>query len=413
MPFFLAIDSNSQELTEVELNSQAAYDSFGRLRVSSPETIFDLTHIYDKQPIFVNELVASGGASTHLPNEATVQMAVTNTAGSRIVRQSRRYFTYQPAKSFLIILSGVLSTTVNSGITSRIGLFDNHADKTVDVGGNGFFFQYSAGVVSVVKRSYITGSQVDTVVNQADWNLDKLDGTGLSGLTFDVTKAQIFWFNAQWLGVGSIKVGVVINGKFIQVHQFDHANLIGGVYTTRISLPIRYELIRDSAAGAMKMICSSVISEGGHNPKGRVFSRVNPTAITLTGPERPVFSIRLKAAYNRAELPLQSIEVLTQTNDYLVYRVYFGGTLTGAVWTNHDTGFSAVEYDVTATALTGGRQIESGFISSAGRIANPVLDSPDIPASTIAGVQDIITITVQSLSGAADVNAGATWREIV
>lgn len=412
MPFFLAIDSNSQELTEVELTSKAAYDAFGRLRVSSPETLFDLTHIYDKQPVFVNELVASGGASTHLPNEATAQMAVTNTVGSRIVRQSRRYFTYQPAKSFLVYMSGVLSTTVNTGITARIGLFDNHADKTVDVGGNGFFFQYSAGVVSVVKRSYITGSQVDTVVNQADWNLDKLDGTGASGLTFDVTKAQIFWINAQWLGVGSVVLGVAIDGKTIPVHQFDHANLIGSVYATRVSLPVRYELQRDSAAGVMKMICCSVISEGGHNPQGRRFSRTIVAGASVNA-ERPVLSIRLRSAYARAEILPKLTEVLTTTVDFLIYRIYLGTTLTGAVWTNQDATNSAVEFDSSATAFTGGRQVGGGFVSSATRNATAELDEAGGLASAINGTVDILTLTCQSLSGNSTVNPSITWLEIV
>lgn len=412
MPFVLALDDNNQGLMEVDVLDGASTDSFGRLRVSNPETIFDLTHLYDKQAIFVNELVASGGSSTHLPNEATVQMNVTNTAGSRIVRQTRRYFSYQPAKSFLIYMSGVLSTTVNTGITSRIGLFDNHADKTVDVGGNGFFFQYSGGVVSIVKRSYITGAQVDTVVNQADWNLDKLDGTGKSGITFDVTKVQIFWINAQWLGVGSVKMGVVINGKYITVHQFDHANILGGVYTTRISLPIRYELQRNSAAGAMKMICCSVISEGGHNPQGRSFSRALTNQFSVNA-EVVILAIRLKSEYNRATFIPKLVDILETSNDSLLYRVYVGCTLTGAVWVDNHTGGSAVEYDISATGISGGRVIASGYVSTSNRAANVIVDSVEGIAAEINGTQDIVAITIQSLSGAASAAAALSWVEVL
>lgn len=112
----------------------------------------------------------------------------------------------------------------------------------------------------------MTGVQVDTVINQSNWNGDKLDGTGKSGLTLDPTKVEIFWFDAQWLGAGSGRIGVIIDEKLILCHTFRHANSVNSVYMTRISLPVRYELTRDSAAGEMKMICASVMSEGGYIP---------------------------------------------------------------------------------------------------------------------------------------------------
>jgi hypothetical protein len=152
-------------------------------------------------------------------------MDVTTTVGSRIVRQSKRYITYQPGKSLLVFMTGVLHTAVNTGITARMGFFDNHADKTIDSGGNGIFVEYSGGNYYLVLRSYVTGSQVDTKILKSAWNLDKMDGSGPSSITMDFTKAQILAIDLEWLGVGRVRVGFVIGGSIYYVHEFLHANL--------------------------------------------------------------------------------------------------------------------------------------------------------------------------------------------
>ena len=191
MTAFLSRNATTGRLEEIVALSNS--DAFGRQRVSAPETLFDLSHLYDKQPLYVEELLVTGGTTTHLPNEAAVRMDVTTTAASRVVRQTKRYFNYQPGKSMLVLLTGVLTDVTNTGITSRIGFFDDAADKSVDISGNGVFFEYSGGTLKIVKRSYTTGAQVDTAVAAAGWSEgDPLDGTGPSGVTFDPTKAQIF-----------------------------------------------------------------------------------------------------------------------------------------------------------------------------------------------------------------------------
>jgi len=157
----------------VDAENQFRSDGFGRLRVSNPETIFELSHIYDKQPLLVNEITATGASSTHLPNESTVRMDVTSTTGSRIVRQTRNYFQYQPGKSLQVIATGVLST-------------------------------HSGGTLYAVKRSYVSGSQVDTRVQVTNGNID-------------CTKSQIFALDSvEWLGVGSVVMAAIINGKKIK-----------------------------------------------------------------------------------------------------------------------------------------------------------------------------------------------------
>ena len=388
-------------------------DAFGRQRISSPETLFDLNHIYDKQPLYIEELIASGATGTHLPNEAAVQMAITTTVGSRIVRQTKRYFSYQAGKSLLVMCTGTLINATNSGVRSRIGFFDNNTDKSVDTGGNGLFFEYSNGVVKIVKRSFISGSQVDTPISQGSWSEgDQLNGTGASGITFDPTKAQIFWWDLEWLGVGTVRCGIVHNGEMICLHKFHHANIINSVYMTRASLPVRYELeqITGASAASMKQICMTVISEGGYKATGRVFSRPRTTTINVNTTLIPLISVRLKNTQNRAQLLPVAADMMTTANQSLIYQIIYGATLTGGTWVDHDTTNSGVEYNLTATAVTGGRIIESGYLSTSGKQIQIGIDSFDVPNVSIAGTPEIVTIAALA-TGAAATYAAIAWRE--
>lgn len=409
---FLTRDLTTGRLTEILGLSNS--DAFGRQRVSTPHTVFDLTHIYDKQPLYVEELLSSGGTSTHLPNESSVRMAVTTTIGSEVVRQTRRYFRYQPGKSMYVLLSGILvDNASNSGIRSRIGLFDDHTDKTVDVGGNGIYFQFSGGELKICKRSYITGSQVDTVLNPIDWSEgDKLDGNGPSGVTFDPAAIQLFWIDLEWLGAGTVRCGIFIDGKSIHLHSFHAANVMSSVYMTRASLPIRYEItqITGTSAASMKQTCSTVLSEGGHDKVGRKFSRAMTTTRTVLTTLIPIMSIRLRNAYNRALILPEEMELLTTTPQNLIYQVIYGGTLIGATFNAHDTNNSAVEFDIAATAITGGRVISTGFVGSLNRQIQSAVDVLDTPNVSIAGVPEIVTLAVQA-TGIAATAASMSWRE--
>lgn len=397
----------------VVVSNLATLDAFGRQRVSQPETLFDMSHLYDKQPLYIEEILASGATTTHLPNEAAVRMSVTTTVGSRAVRQTKRYFNYQPGKSLLVLMTGILSESINTGVKSRIGFFDNHTDKSVDSGGNGIFFEYSEGSLKIVKRSYTTGSQVDTAVSPASWSEgDPLDGTGASGVTFDPTKTQIFWIDFEWLGVGTVRCGIVYNGQYLTLHKFHHANMETAVYMSRASLPIRYEVeqITGASAANMKMICCAVMSEGGYKDTGRVLSRPRTTTISVGATLLPIMAIRLKNGYNRSSLYPISADLMTTSNQSIIYQVLYGATLTGGSWIGHDTTYSGVEYNISATAVTGGRIVESGYLSTQGKQIHVGVDTFDVPNVSIAGVSEIVVLAAQA-TGTAATYGSLTWRE--
>ena len=237
-------------------------DAFYRMRISEPLTIFDSKQLVDSQPLFWDDAQTSGAgtSSTYNTNQASTSISVSaSTAGTR-VRQTFRYFNYQPGKSQLVIMTGIFGSVL-AGITSRLGLFTAN---------NGMFFEQSPLGMGVVVRSFTSGVAVDTRINQANWNLDTMDGTGPSGITLDFTKTLIYIIDYEWLGVGTIRYGVYVNGLPYYVHAVHNSNINTVVYMSTPNLPLRYEISNDGTglASSLTHICTTVITEGGRQQTG-------------------------------------------------------------------------------------------------------------------------------------------------
>ena len=355
--------TTSQEPTQL--------DAFGRLRVSSPMTLFDSSHRYKDNNLW-STLSANGGSVSFNASQGLMELNVTNTAGASAIRETTKVFAYQPGKSLLVMNTFVMASSATN-LRQRVGYFGDQ---------NGIYFQLDDGNISMVKRSLVTGSIVESVISRSNWNGDKLDGTGSSGIVLDITKAQILWMDIEWLGVGTVRVGFVINGQFIVCHSFHHANIIDSTYITTASLPLRYEIINKAATGGsktLKQICSTVISEGGYELRGLQqavsIPITAPRTFAVAGTFYPIISIRLKTTPDRLDaiIILTALSLLGRGNgiDYN-WQVKASGITTGGSWA--DAGVdSAVQYNITGTSYAGGRILASGFLNSSNQ-GSPNLD---------------------------------------
>jgi hypothetical protein len=243
--------------------STSSTDSFGRLRVSDAFTLFDSSHRFSDNDLWATA-TATGGAAVFNANQGLVDLSVTAASGSEVLRETKKVFAYQPGKSLLSLNTFVFSPA-KTNLRQRVGYFGS---------GNGIYLEQSGTQISLVLRSKVSGSVVNTGVLQADWNgEDRLDGTGTSGETLDPSKAQIFWLDLEWLGVGMVRVGFVFDGTIVYCHHFYHSNINSGVYMSSPNLPVRYELSSSSnATAALECICACVISEGGQDETGNLYS---------------------------------------------------------------------------------------------------------------------------------------------
>jgi hypothetical protein len=382
-------------------------DAFGRLRVSQPYTIFDSQNRYAIDNQF-DTSTATGGSTTYLPNESSVRMDVTTSSGSEVVRQSYRCMPYQPGKGLLCLATFVMNTA-KTGLRQRVGYFGTQ---------NGVFIQQNDSTVSFVLRSYISGSVSDArIVTQDNWNGDKLDGTGDSGFTLDLTKAQILWMDFEWLGVGSVRCGFIIDGQYIVCHTFENANDITSVYMTTAILPVRYEITNTAAtasASSMKQICSSVVSEGGYEQTSiEHVARRTTTKTSISTTFLPLVSIRLAStALNAVVLPVKFNVMPTSTgDDFEVILTKNSTGLTSASWAAVASDAN-VEMDTSATAMTVGTIVDLQYVKasnqSSGTINQPAAYNWDLQlGSSLTGTSDIYTLGIRVLSGASGAAIGS------
>ncbi len=140
------------------IDSQAGYTSKNRLKISNYQTDFFNTFQYGKETDVWDESTTNGGSATWNSDTNWIDMAVNNTQGSKVIRQTRNVMRYLPGRSSQLTYAVRLEAPV-TGIRRRLGLYDE---------ANGFFFE-DAGVIgsdglpeyNVVVRSSTSGSMVE------------------------------------------------------------------------------------------------------------------------------------------------------------------------------------------------------------------------------------------------------------
>lgn len=389
----------------VQLAATGQVDAFGRLRISEPSTLFDSKQLYDKAPLFWSEFVdniSGNAASTHSTVDAATTMHAES--GDTIVRQSYERFNYQPGKSQLVILTGVLGEPADGAI-GRIGYFDND---------NGIFIERNGTTLNWVIRK----AGVDTqVVPQSSWSEDKLDGTGPSGITYDPTKAVIFWIDFEWLGVGQVRCGLVVEGEIVYAHHFHHSNVVTSVYMSTPNLPVRYEVSSTGPATELVHICSSVMSEGGLEPLGLSRARSVPERTNLSSSTvYAIMGLRLKTTHLGVTLQQLGVSLYSSSNSAFRFRLLFRPTFNnpGSItWTDETN--SGVQYATavnTVTLATEGTVLDAGYMSAQVRQVILNLQNALRPGAAYDGTRDELWLVATPKTNNSSLDAALSWREL-
>ncbi len=405
----------------ISVAHEGAGDALGRLRMSPMDSLQSLQNQYNSQPVFFDEKLVSNGTTQHLPDEASVLMSVTADGGSRVVRQARQYSRYFPGRSQLIRLTTVLGDPAGS-VEKRVGYFDDD---------NGIFFRQLGDTYAFVQRSSVSGSPVDTVIEQDNWNQDRFDGLGFSSVMLDGSKAMTVVIDLEWMGAGEVRVGFQMRNEIIWAHRFNNSNSLTSVYMTTANLPGRFEITGDDAnADSMKAICLSVDSEGGPAQEAGIqFSAESGLFALANGVgEKPVLAIRPLLTFNgmtnRVEIKTKGYKP-TALSELVIFRVrYNPTTIVNPTWMDVDTANSAVEFATFGAggAFTGGSVVDCLPVPAAASIGNT--SSPGAGLSNllarmpftvdIDGLNpDELIITAENLGAApTDLFVCAEWEEV-
>lgn len=389
-------------------------DAFGRLRTSAPMTLFDSSHRFKDNGLW-NTSTTGTASATFNTNQGLVDLTVNNLINAEVVRETTKIFSYQPGKSLLVLNTFVMEPA-KSGLRQRVGYYGDN---------NGMYFEVDGATLNLVKRTSVSGSLSEVRIAQSSWNGDKLDGTGSSGFTLDASKAQIFWMDIEWLGVGSVRLGFIINGQYIVCHTFHHANVITSTYITTASLPLRYEIKNTAAtsgSSTLKQICSSVISEGGYELRGlqqAVTIPLNaPRDCTNANTYYPVISIKLRSGYLDSIVILTALSLLgTGNNAVFNWQVVASGTTSGGSWADAATD-SAVQYNISGTSFSGGRILASGFLTSNAQgqtvvdILKEALFKFQLERNSFTSTAYELSLIVASKVAGDDIYASMDWEEV-
>lgn len=403
----------------VQLDDSPSVDAFGRLRVSNAVSLFDSKLITaDKRTLFWDELLQSGaGIASSIPtaNKPYTDFTSTiNTAGN-FIRQTFRRFNYQPGKSHLIDTTGVLHLSGGGvGVKRIFGYMDDN---------NGVFFEDDNNTVGVAIRSSDSGSPVDTRVIQDNWNIDGLDigknSLNPSGLTVDWTKAQIFIIDFQWLSVGRVRIGLEIGGVICYVHEFNTANVISIPWTSTPNLPLRQQMITTSSspASTMRVICSTVMSEGGEDAIGLDASEstTDHVAASVADTVYALVGLRLKSSHFGCTFKIQDVSVIAETSDDYEWLLIHNPTIAGA-HTFTDKTDTCVQRFIGdtggANTITGGFVTKRGFGSGNSAVSIKSESSLSL-GSSIDGTPDEVVLAVRPLGINAQIQGAVNWKEVI
>lgn len=385
------------------------FSNNNRLKVAPFQTVFFNTFQYGKETDVWDERVVGVGTATHNAASSNIVMEVGSTAGSKVIRQTKQVMRYIPGRPATLAFAIRLEQP-QVGIRRRFGLFDDY---------NGAYFEDDGGTYAYVIRSNTTGIVTETRVTRDNWNGEKFDGNGYTGVTADPTKQQMISINYEWYGAGIVEFSWLMKNETIPSHTFENSNTNSGVWCSTPFLPIRVEIENVTGVAGTHYIyqgSNSLIQEGEPEKLGTLVSIANSiTGTTMTNANTfyPIVSLRLKPTQLSAVMLLRSLQAATNDNTNVYWKLFENATLTGGTWADHPDPNSFLQYNITATAVTGGTTLLNGFVVGGGAALIDIDDKAalQLGRSGIGTISDTYTLACASPNTNKSALAVLNWIE--
>lgn len=387
-------------------------DPFNRPYFIQPIEIGSTDHRLGKLPREWDEVLTGAATSVADLQEVSIKMTTGTDATDAVTRQTYRQFEYIRGNAQFCIISLNPGGPAKANNERLWGMGDER---------NGVFFGIDQNGFKVLRRSYISGVTVDYPTYQQDFNGDRLDGTGPSGITIDLTKHQLFKIQFSWLGTNVIQFRYLIGGKQIIIHTINVANEISTPWSQSGSYPLHVQNKNTGIAPSpttLSISCTAVYTAGSSkeiSTYGAVSTGVNPASIGVQ--PSVVAGIRLRPDRRYIGLNAESYDLLPISGAGVAfYRIILRPTLNNATWTN----FSEASQILTSTNTTyvegTGQVIQVGYANLAVQGRNAVEIPARINATlgySINQVPDSIVIVAQTTTGNGTLYFAGSWREVI
>lgn len=392
---------------------EMGFDAFGNAQFTQPNLISSFNMVYGDLGSSENYDYTLGGASiTSSISDSSLLISVDNQSGSIAQRTSNQYFPYIPGIGREALFTGFVGDSGKSGNIRRMGFYDDD---------NGIYFMLSGSEFCVGLRTNTSGTVVDDVVKQSDFNGDRLETDNVDAFSFDLTKLNIYWIDYAWLGAGRVRLGTFDpGGNRIVVHTFENSNKNSAPFMRTGTLPIRVENINESSTSGtseIKIVCANVSNQNGSFKDyfGPVLT-YNVTQKIVSGSLVPLASTRPLTTYNGVSnrttmIPLD-IEAYVD-GDPIRISQYINPTLSGSTWSDV---VQANEFDSTSTSFTGGLRKESILFGSGVTQRELTESFQNAVVLNADGVtQPVVTLAAECMNpnGNATVDITFRWKLII
>jgi hypothetical protein len=396
----------------------SSIDSKGRLKVQTQETIFFNTFQYGKETDVWDESAVNGASAVFDTSFSQIRMQVTNQTGSKVIRQTRNVQRYTPGRGQSVAFAVRLATPT-TGIRRRFGMFD---------GTDGFFFE-DCGTVDpdtgepqyacVIINSDGATPTVERIYRK-DWNGDKLDGNGPSGITANPQAQQLVMMDYEWYGAGQVVFMFVMNGLPRVIHTFNHGNRLQSPWAKTPFLPIRLEIENLTGVAGTHYLwqgSNSILAEGGVEKLGIAESILTPLSgvnMHLANTFYPVVSIRIKSTALTGIVIPTYFQAGTVDNTDIYFKLIRNATVNGT-WVDHPDSNAFTQYNYTSTgAITDGVELSAGIITAGGGASQIRVDTDtvyQIGRSSMGTVSDTLTLAIAAKNANKNAVATMTWIE--
>ena len=377
--------------------------AFGEVEVVEPTPVVQADFIYNVNADMVDSIVTGSGTVTQADSMVVLQTTATTSSSAMV--ETKRYLKYRPGQGCHVRGTALFTT----GVANSEQLFG--AGDSVD----GLFFGYNGTSFGVMTRN----NSVDTWVAQADWNGDKMDGTGgasnPTGQNLDTTKGNVYQINFQWLGFGLIEFAIedANTGRFVPVHSIAYANANTVPSLLNPSFPILWSVENTTNNTNITLKGASCVGEiEGRieylGPTNAIGNSKTGVTTTLTN----VLTIRNKSTYqtltNRTPINLLKYSVSVDGNKPAEFQLVKNTTLGGTPsYTDISTNTSVIEYDTAGTTVTGGQAVDFGTLGATGSASESGTSTTDI----ILLPGETLTLAVRATTATTDATVAIRWVE--
>lgn len=297
-----------------------------------------------------------------------------------------------------------------TNVVKRVGCFQSATTGTFSTNLDGLFLESDGSdyYCCVYKSGTATAK-----IARADWT-DPMDGSGPSGITIDFTKSLILQIDYEWLGVGSVRFCVVIDGVMYELARYNHSNVGTSTYMTNSNQPIRYEIRQNGAgSGSFEMVCATLGTEGGLNViglDGSVNQGITHTDANDTANTYALCGVRLKDTKTNIHLHITDVSVLAITNDNFLWSLIKNPTVAGTFTYSDNNSVQTAVASGSTNTVSGGEVLMSGYGSANSEIEID-RDTALHLGVAIDGTLDEFVLCVRPLSSNADMLGAMNWLE--